>query len=79
MPKLRRLLGKEVIAIFGRFGFTVVSQRGSHIKIKRNISGRTQTLTVPAHFELDPGTLRAIIRQAARFIPEQELQPHFYH
>lgn len=78
MPKLRRLSGKEVVTILGRFGFTVVSQRGSHIKLKRNVAGGTQTLTVPAHAELDPGTLRAIIRQAARFIPEQDLRPHFY-
>jgi hypothetical protein len=37
-----------------------------------------QTLTVPAHGELDPGTLRAIIRQAARFVAEQDLRRHFY-
>lgn len=26
----------------------------------------------------DTGTLRAILRHAARFIPEQDLHPHFY-
>jgi len=78
MPKLRRLSGREVVTILGRFGFIVVSQRGSHMKLKRIAAGNTQTLTVPAHSELDPGTLRAIVRQAARFIPEQELRPHFY-
>lgn len=78
MPKLRRLSGAEVIAVLRRFGFEVVSQRGSHIKLKRaNVSG-TQTLTVPAHAELDTGTLRAILRQSARFVPEQDLYPHFY-
>ncbi len=78
MPKLRRLSGGEVVAILARFGFTVVSQRGSHMKLKRVVTGGTQTLTVPAHSELDPGTLRAIMQQAARFIPEQDLRPHFY-
>jgi predicted RNA binding protein YcfA (HicA-like mRNA interferase family) len=78
MPKLRRLSGEEVVAILARFGFTVVSQRGSHMKLKRIVAGGSQTLTVPAHSELDPGTLRAIMRQAARFIPEQDLRPHFY-
>jgi len=37
-----------------------------------------QTLTVPAHEELDTGTLRAILRQASRYVPGQELRPLFY-
>jgi predicted RNA binding protein YcfA (HicA-like mRNA interferase family) len=78
MPKLRRLSGADVVAIFQRFGFVVVSQRGSHIKLKRASAHGTETLTVPAHAELDAGTLRAIIRQAARFVPEHDLHSHFY-
>ena len=78
MPKLRRLSGKEVVAVFAEFGFRVVDQRGSHIKLRREVVAGSQTLTVPAHAQLDPGTLRAIIRQASRFIPEEELRPHFY-
>jgi len=78
MPRLRRLSGAEVIAILTRFGFGVVSQRGSHVKLRRASAQGSQILTVPAHAELDPGTLRAIIRQAARFVPEQDLRPHFY-
>ena len=42
----------------------------------RRLSG--QTLTVPAHSELDTGTLRAILRQASRFVPEDDLHPFFY-
>ena len=78
MPKLRSLSGRDVISILGRFGFTVVSQRGSHMKLQRIVGGSKQTLTVPAHSELDSGTLRAIIRQAGRFVPEQDLHPYFY-
>ena len=78
MPKLRRLSGAEVVAILGRFGFTVVSQQGSHIKLRRTGIAGKQILTVPAHPTLDPGTLRAIFRQATRFISEEDLYPHFY-
>ena len=78
MPKLRRLSGKEVVGIFGQFGFVVVSQKGSHMKLKRESAGQWQTLTVPAHSELDTGTLRAILRQASQFIPGDELRNHFY-
>lgn len=79
MPKLRRLSGSEVIRILGLFGFTVHSQRGSHVKLRRiSPMGEKQTLTIPDHPELDTGTLRAIFRQASRYIPAEELRPHFY-
>ncbi len=79
MSKLRVLSGKEVIKILAKFGFEVVSQRGSHIKLRRILpDGTKQTLTVPLHDELDKGTLKAIIRQASRYIPEEELKPYFY-
>lgn len=79
MPKLRRLSGDEVIAILTRFGFTIHAQRGSHVKLRRaGPTGSPQTLTIPKHRELDTGTLRAIIRQASRFVPEDQLLLHFY-
>ena len=79
MPRLRRLSGAEIITILGRFGFTVHSQRGSHVKLRRELpDGTVQALTVPSHAELDTGTCRAILRQASRFIPETDLRPHFY-
>lgn len=79
MPKLRVLSGKEVIKILSKFGFEVVSQKGSHVKLRRVLSdGTKQTLTVPLHEELDKGTLKAIIRQASRYIPEEELKRYFY-
>lgn len=48
------------------------------MKLKRNTRGSTEILTIPAHKELDAGTLRAIFRQESRFVPESELRPHFY-
>ncbi len=79
MPKLRVLSGREVVKILSRFGFKVISQRGSHVKLRRILSdGTKQTLTIPLHEELDRGTLRSIYRQALRYIPETDLKPHFY-
>ena len=37
--------------------------------------GTLQTLTVPAHPELDTGTCRAIFRQATRFVADEDLRP----
>lgn len=79
MPKLRRLSGADIIHIFEQLGFAVYDQRGSHVKLRRTSqAGEKQTLTIPRHRELDPGTLRAIFRQASRYIPADELRPHFY-
>ena len=78
MPKLRVLSGREVLTILRGFGFQDLSQRGSHIKLRRVIAGQTQTLTVPNHDEIDRGTLQAIYRQAGRFVPESELREEFF-
>ena len=79
MPKLKRLSGKDVIAILKQFHFAVESQKGSHVKLGRLLSsGDHQTLTVPNHAELDTGTCRAILRQASRYIPYEEIAPYFY-
>lgn len=79
MPKLKRLSGQDVFKILALFGFVIAGQKGSHIKLVRTLpDGSKQPLTIPAHPELDKGTLKAIMRQASRYIPETELKPHFY-
>ena len=79
MPKLRTLSGQELLHIFSRFGFHAITQRGIDVKLRGvRPEGTQQTLTIVLHDELDKGTLRAIYRQALRFIPEAELRPHFY-
>lgn len=68
-----------MLSILHRFGFEVHSQKSSHAKLRRLApSGGKQTLTVPIHDEIDPGTMHAIVRQAARFIPEEELHSYFF-
>lgn len=79
MPKLRRLSGDEVINILAQFGFRLHAQRGSHVKLQRiGVMGERQTLTIPRHRELDRGTLHAVFRQASRFVPSDQLHPHFH-
>jgi len=61
------------------YGFDMVSQRGSHVKLKRETEeGVKQTLTIPKHQELDKGTIRAVYRQASRYISEKDLADKFY-
>ena len=79
MPKRKTLSGNDLLRIFSTFGFHPVLQHGSHVKLRRILeNGERQILTVPMHRELDKGTLRAILRQALRFLSESDARPHFY-
>ncbi|NLF41664.1 MAG: type II toxin-antitoxin system HicA family toxin [Bacteroidales bacterium] len=78
MPGLKRLSGAQVISLICRYGFEVVSQKGSHVKLKRFIDNKSQTLTIPNHKEIDTGTLRAIFNQASQYIDPEILRNDFY-
>ena len=68
-----------MLRVLGTFGFEVVNTRDSHAKLRRVLpDGTRETLTVPLHDDLAQGTLHAIYRQALRYIPAQELHPHFF-
>ncbi len=78
MSKLRVLSGSDVLKILKTFGFSLVEQRGSHMKLVRVVEDHRQVLTVPNHEVIDKGTLKAIFRQASRYISEGELRKSFY-
>jgi predicted RNA binding protein YcfA (HicA-like mRNA interferase family) len=78
-PRLKRLSGRDVVRVLATFGFEVVNTRGSHCKLRRLAPGGSrQTLTLPLHDELAPGTLHAIYRQALRYVPAADLHAHFF-
>jgi predicted RNA binding protein YcfA (HicA-like mRNA interferase family) len=62
MPPLPVVSGKSAIKVFERFGYVKVSQKGSHVKMKKPAHA---TLSIPLHNELDAGLLRSLIRDAA--------------
>jgi predicted RNA binding protein YcfA (HicA-like mRNA interferase family) len=79
MASLKRLSARQILRILQTFGFSAVSIRGSHAKLKRVVEGgQPQVLTVRLHRELAPGTIQAIYRQALRFLPERDLHPQFF-
>ena len=60
MPKV--LSGKEVVKILCReFGFYFVSQKGSHVKLRKRIGGQEIITIVPLHKELAHGTLKGVL------------------
>jgi predicted RNA binding protein YcfA (HicA-like mRNA interferase family) len=76
--KLKSLSGSELVSIFEHFGFAVVSQNGSHVKMRRMSTAGSEMIIIPAHNRIPKGTLRAIFNQAAHFVPRDELFSHFY-
>lgn len=78
MPKLKILGGKDLLKIFSTFGFEEIDQRGSHVKMRRVVSGDKQTLTIPMHKEIDKGLLKQIFIQASQYVSENDLKPLFY-
>ena len=79
MARLKRLTSREVLSILRGFGFEIVSIRGSHAELVRvTATGARQVLTVPVQSELPAGTIRAIYRQASRFVESVEAQRNFY-
>jgi predicted RNA binding protein YcfA (HicA-like mRNA interferase family) len=66
-PSLPVVSGADVVKALRKAGFVEVSQRGSHVKL-RNEQG--QTVIVPLHRELAPGTLHSVLMQASISVDE---------
>lgn len=60
-PALPVVSGKDTIRALEKYGYSRVSQKGSHVKL-RNDEGRT--VIVPLHRELARGTLASILLQS---------------
>ncbi len=55
MPKLPRVSAKDLVRIFKKLDFEIITQKGSHIKMQ-NIDGRI--VIIPNHKEIKLGTLK---------------------
>ena len=64
MPKIPLVSGKEAVKALQRFGFVFIRQRGSHAILRRETPDGTRGCVVPMHAEIQPGTLRGILKQS---------------
>ncbi len=67
MPSgLPQISGKELVKILTKNGFTVISQKGSHVKLRKISPDEVQpiVLIVPLHKALKRGTLSGILKRA---------------
>ena len=69
MSRLPVVSGKDAIRAFGRLGYRISHQTGSHI-ILRHESPPHRHLSVPDHREIAKGTLRGLIRDAGLTVDE---------
>jgi predicted RNA binding protein YcfA (HicA-like mRNA interferase family) len=68
--KIRRYTAKEIERLLGKYGFILVSQKGSHRKWRHQVSGRQVIVPYHAGQVLPLGTLRNILINSE--IPEFE-------
>ncbi len=61
-PRQPVVSGKALVRALERDGWSVVRQRGSHVRLKK--PGRLNALVVPLHKGLKKGTLAGILRDA---------------
>ncbi len=73
--RLPQISGKELIKILNKFGFVVVRQRGSHVRLEKITLEEVIRITVPVHNQLKRGTLNQIIKDCR--INEEELEKYF--
>ncbi|PIW96608.1 hypothetical protein COZ82_04100 [Candidatus Kaiserbacteria bacterium CG_4_8_14_3_um_filter_38_9] len=78
MPRLRSLSSVDLIKALETFGFEVVGQKGSHIKLARYTVLQKQVLIIPNNKSLPKGITKAIYNQVSRFVSQAELQGFFY-
>jgi predicted RNA binding protein YcfA (HicA-like mRNA interferase family) len=54
----------RILAALKRQGFTVIRQRGSHIRLQKRLPDKQIKLTVPSHRPVKRSTLSRILKQA---------------
>jgi len=64
MTKVPSLDYEKVIKALQRDGWVVVRQKGSHIRLQKNLRDEVLKITVPAHRPIKRSTLSHILKQA---------------
>ena len=64
----RDLGGDELAQLLSRYGYKVVRQTGSHMRLVSTIKGTEHRITIPWHKPLRVGTLSRIITEVARYL-----------
>jgi len=69
MPKLQVISGKDAIKKLEKIGYSIVRQKGSHVRLKNPNKVECKPITVPLHKNLKKGLLHQIIKDS-NYSPE---------
>ena len=64
----RDMGGQELSARLGRYGYSIMRQTGSHIRLTSTYTGKEHHVTIPSHNPLKIGTLSSIIDDVAVYL-----------
>jgi predicted RNA binding protein YcfA (HicA-like mRNA interferase family) len=64
----RDVSGLRLASLLGRYGYAVVRQTGSHLRLLSTSKGFEHHITIPMHGELRVGTLSAILADVASYL-----------
>jgi len=67
--KLPRDVGGEELAnLLGKYGYRLIRQTGSHLRLTSSAKGTDHHLTIPRHGPLRVGTLSSILKDVATYL-----------
>jgi len=64
----RDIGGRELSRALAKYGYRVVHQTGSHIRLTSNVKDKEHHVTIPAHRSLKTGTLNGILNDVATYL-----------
>ncbi|MCD6573406.1 MAG: type II toxin-antitoxin system HicA family toxin [Thermoplasmata archaeon] len=64
----RDIGGEDLIKLLAKFGYEVVRQTGSHVRLKSEVMGKIHSITIPLHKPLKLGTLNNILSDVAEYL-----------
>lgn len=70
----RDVSGRDLVKLLMRYGYSVVRQSGSHIRLSSKYRGTEHHVTIPDHDPLRLGTLASIVDDVAEYLQKDREQ-----
>ena len=63
----RDVNASELIKLLERYGYRIIRQTGSHIRLSKTLNGKEHAITIPNHKPIKIGTLHSIAKDVCNF------------
>jgi predicted RNA binding protein YcfA (HicA-like mRNA interferase family) len=60
--------GEELARLLGKYGYQIIRQSGSHMRLTSFLKGAEHHITIPRHSSLRVGTLSRILKDVASYL-----------